>query len=252
MKTKDYSVSTVVTKLEDYLAFILENYAKKSLWGKVWTIYQWGKNKITMQLETINVRSKTIVLRLNIYSGGLEERFKLWSYDDVESITIPYDKAHSNIELFKTQIINRALYGIAWNERRAIQEKDVYMEATQLEREYKDNLIKIAEDFLDEQNVSNDAIREAYIDSFIDKSNVPSYINDVIDEYEFTIDSKNLIMFCLFAGASDETKQKYIDKARLDSFEIGKMRKEMKALTDEMETDEWEREQAERLEPITT
>jgi len=239
-------ISTKVEKLD--LEFILNNFLSHRLWDKRWIIFEYDGSKVTLNITSINVYNKTLSLRVfvRLRCFGNSDGYKNEDYNSVE---IPYDLEHRNIPLFEKQIFGKALYGMRFIETRYIGDMPTYKEAVAQEQEYKEKLEGIAKEFLDEQGVHHEAIRQAYIDQFVNDSNIPSFTYQVQELYRYYKISKVVCMLALFMGLKDEydTYKKY---ARVNGFTLGDIRKEVQKLRRELETDDFVDKAKENLLPI--
>mgnify|MGYP003296925335 CR=1 FL=1 len=73
-------------------------------------------------------------------------------------------------------------------EKKLIESTVEYLNIMKTKREEQNKLREIAENFLDDENVTNDEIREAYIDWYVDKmTNENSLDSDFIQYHKYTM-----------------------------------------------------------------
>lgn len=242
-------LSTKIEKLD--LEFILNNFLNPKLWRKRWQIFAWDGVVVNLTINSIDVEYQKVNLRINVDLGkNLRER-KIYIFSSVDStiVSIPYKKEHRNIELFEDQIFKSMIRGFGYVEDRIIRSLDDYTKAKESQREFVRSLEKIAEEFLDEQNVTHKAIREAYIDQYIEESNIPDFEAEVMNIYRETFVGKILVMSSLFFD-NKKGKEKYSRYIKQNNLKLGALRKEIKQLKELIITEEFEEEQRDKLMPI--
>lgn len=246
MKQANYEVSTKIEKLD--LEFILNNFLNPKLWDKDWKIFEWNGVVVNVSISNINVKSGTISLRTHVDLQGYfrKRNIQVWSWTDSNTVDIPYKLEHRNIELFENQIFNSAVRGMDTVEYRIIINTDDYNSASHSEHVYRKGVEKIANDFLDEENVTHEAIREAYVEKYVDDAEIPNMTGEVVDLYRHTFIGKILVMLALFFN-NKNGKEKFSRYIKQNNLKLGALRKEVKRLQDLVETAEFEEEQKERL-----
>lgn len=243
------ALSTKIEKLD--LEFILNNFLNTKLWGKSWQIFAWDGVFVNLTITSIDVEYQKVNLRIKVDLGENLRKRKIYIYSDTDSniVSLPYKQEHRNIELFENQIFNSMVRGFGYIEDRIIRNLDDYKQAEESKNEFKRTLEEIAEEFLDEQNVTHKAIRDAYIDQYIEDSNIPDFESEVVNIYRDTFVGKILVMSSLFFD-NKKGKEKYSRYIKQNNLKLGALRKEIKKLQDSIITEEFEEEQRERLIPI--
>lgn len=243
------ALSTKIEKLD--LEFILNNFLNPKLWEKSWQIFAWDGVFVNLSIYSIDVESQKIYLRIKVDFGQNLKKRKIYLFSDVDSnvVSIPYKKEHRNIELFENQIFNTMIRGFGYIEDRIIRSLEDYKEAERSKEEFKRSLERIAEEFLDEQNVTHQAIRDAYIDQYIEDSNIPDFEAEVTNIYRDTFVGKVLVMSSLFFD-NKQGKEKYSRYIKQNNLKLGALRKEIEKLKESIITEEFEEKQKERLIPI--
>ena len=220
-------ISTKVSRLD--LNFILDNCFKPSLWDKIWTIFVYDGYKITFEIFGIDTKSKKVNYSLKLYQPK-----KSWS-NQTTSDSINFQKEHRNLDVIQKGINGRILrWLIEWEERNLIKETNAYKEASDYEEQLERIAKEKAKDLLDELSITNDDIREAYIDSQVSKHQTEIYTDKVLELYRGTKLSKLLMSYCLFSN-DKENYDKYKKIAKLNGFKIGDVRKEIKTELDKIE-----------------
>lgn len=192
----------------DY-SFIIKHYLDPQLWDKKWTLLVYKEYKFTINLSSIDVRNRKIYFVIN---GEYYDN----DYKHEKCDTISYDLRNSNITILKKQINGSIERVISYIENDKIRETEEYKDAEILENQHEDNLRDIAIDFLDDNGIDIDEVRDAYIDW---------YIGDNCDKYDYTGDIMRYydkrLLYDLYIVFYNITKQKdkleYIQERLSDS-----------------------------------
>lgn len=175
-------LSKYVYKID--LKYIIDNCTDKKLWGVKWCIFKYKDMAITMSLLAIDVENARIELRLKC--NWLCERY-----------SFNFDEEH-----YKENVILNGLYSkiyslIAQYEYYYfINRSEAYELAIDNECNQEHKLKNIANEFLDFNNVSNDAIREAYVEKYFDTNKI-YFTNDVRDKMQFYFIADHYVAFSL-------------------------------------------------------
>lgn len=178
--------------------FLIKNYLDPSLWKKTWTIYVYKDNIFTISLNSICCGSRDINFKISY------NKLQPW---ESELVMYPLDGQMS------IDILMKKINGTIWNlmckhERDLIIQSDGYKEILSQKRDEEDRLREIAEEFLDNNNVTNDNIREAYIDRYVDdNSKINAMLLNYRDGCQYTFLTEDML---IFTKATD-------DKARFDT-----------------------------------
>ena len=139
----------------DY-SFIVKNYLDKELWEKEWTLFVY-KNFV-FKLSLSNIDTKRDIITFDIEGGDGRRSHTKYLY---------YHRKQSNLEILKKQIDGCIFSLIEFLEYDYIIVEKGYQTIRDAEDEEEDMLREIAEEFLDDEGVSNKEIREVYIDNYI-------------------------------------------------------------------------------------
>jgi len=149
-----------------------------------------------------------------------------------------FQKEHRNLEVIEKGINGKIIrWLIEWEERKLIKETSAYKEAEQYEDDFNDLIEEKAKDLLDELGITNEDIRDAYIESQKDKLSTSQFTERVLETYKGTKLPKLYMSYCLFAN-DKETYDKYKKIAKLNGFKVGDLRKEIKAELNKIEIGE--------------
>jgi hypothetical protein len=222
-------LSTKVTKLD--LDFILDNCFKPALWDKQWTIFNYDGYVITFEVASIDTKRKSVRCFLKLLAPQK-------SYGPSWSEDINFQKDHRNLGVIQKGI-NGSIFRwlIRMEEAGEIMKTTAYKEAKDYEDQLKGLAKEKAEALLDELNISNEDVREAYIDSQENKASTSAFTSEVLRLYEGSKLTKLYLSYALFAN-EEESYKKYKKIARANGFKIGDLRKEIKAELAKIESGE--------------
>lgn len=225
----------------DY-SFIVKNYLNPALWQKTWTLFEYKDFVITIKLTKIETENMRIVFRLNLRDNS---RPNTWG--DQEDVS--YSLKGSSIK-FLIKNINGAIFRmISYHERNhVLEDLPVYIDAKQQGDIEIEKLTVLASEFLDDEGVTNEEIREAYIDKYVDdnKQN-DKYIQRLRSAYEYHLLTDFYLVFAESIG-DDAKYQTVMDK--LEENEIENVLKEINQYKTYIETDDYQEEMKGLLEEI--
>lgn len=225
----------------DY-SFIIKNYLNPALWQKTWTLFEYKDFVITIKLTKIETENMRIVFRLNLRDNS---RPNTWG--DQEDVS--YSLKGSSIK-FLIKNINGAIFRmISYHERNhVLEDLPVYIDAKQQGDIEIEELTVLASEFLDDEGVTNEEIREAYIDKYVDdnKQN-DKYIQRLRSAYEYHLLTDFYLVFAESIG-DDAKYQTVMDK--LEENEIENVLKEINQYKTYIETDDYQEEMKGLLEEI--
>lgn len=225
----------------DY-SFIIKNYLNPALWQKTWTLFEYKDFVITIKLTKIETENMRIVFRLNLRDNS---RPNTWG--DQEDVS--YSLKGSSIK-FLIKNINGAIFRmISYHERNhVLEDLPVYIDAKQQGDIEIEKLTVLASEFLDDEGVTNEEIREAYIDKYVDdnKQN-DEYIQRLRSAYEYHLLTDFYLVFAESIG-DDAKYQTVMD--RLEENEIENVLKEINQYKTYIETDDYQEEMKGLLEEI--
>lgn len=225
----------------DY-SFIIKNYLNPALWQKTWTLFEYKDFVITIKLTKIETENMRIVFRLNLRDNS---RPNTWG--DQEDVS--YSFKGSSIK-FLIKNINGAIFRmISYHERNhVLEDLPVYIDAKQQGDIEIEKLTVLASEFLDDEGVTNEEIREAYIDKYVDdnKQN-DEYIQRLRSAYEYHLLTDFYLVFAESIG-DDAKYQTVMD--RLEENEIENVLKEINQYKTYIETDDYQEEMKGLLEEI--
>lgn len=222
--------------------FIIKNYLDQSLWNKVWTIFVFKNYKFDLNLERINVRKKVITFDLTLTSD-----LDIWC--NSVSCEIDYSLENMSIDFLKKLIYEKMIRCvISLEDNYIIYEDELYKETTELRDKERDNLEKIAIEFLDSVNVYNEDIRNTYIDAFVDNNEtVWKKLLNIKEQKKYTYLSD---LYLILAEINDDKELKQDIRNKLTSDKIKEIDNELQEFRDYLETEEYSNDMKLNLEAI--
>lgn len=232
-------IPAIKTYKIDY-EFIIKNYTDPRLWDKIWTLLEYKKYVFTLSLDNIDVKKKQIGFEiklssdLDIWNRSVSSRFR-------------YDTQNMNIQILKNLINSNMKDLIEILEKNKIEDEEEYRSILDGWDKEEKMLISIANDFLDENNVSNKEIREAYVDYYVGNNDFTgTYLNDYINEAKYT---RLVDLYLIVAELTndEELREKVIES---QSNDISKIVKEVENFMEYLESNEYMEEMQDKLERI--
>ena len=225
----------------DY-SFIIKNYLNPELWEKEWTLFVYKKFVVTLKLIYIYVYCNKIVFEIKVTDNNST------SWNRSQTRTVTYSLKTNNITILKKAInsaIIKAFKDIEDN--LYIAKTDEYYKLQNMKDKERVKLEKIAKEFLDENNITNENIRDSYIEAYVDNTEkVWSLIND----YECQNHLRMIPdLYLTFAIATDNKElENDVLKANEDTKE--ELLKKIEELEEYMQTEEYEEEVKDNLEDV--
>jgi len=248
--SKKFGVSTEIKYID--LAEILANYKNPKFWKKSWCVFKTKDFECYWKMTYINIGDNSISSQVELhYHGKHNCREYSWSSGIFVSScsSIPIENSDYTQEVFNRNITNAIAYTIEYLEKAIVIHSYDYQQAIQLERDEEERLTEVAEDFLDQNNVSNKDIREAYIDRFVSDASKYDYTGRIkasaIRKY---YPSARLMLYSWF-----NNKKKFDEEAKFLKENMGVTKKltyEIWKARKELESDAFIEEAESKLEGI--
>lgn len=224
----------------DY-SFIISNYLDVSLWNKSWTLFEFKDYSITLEMYSINCRNKNIEFRIYINDNDGNSTMDY----------INYNLQNTSIKILKQQINGAMFNCIKGLEEIIIMQSENYQKANDLWREEQNILRQIAEEFLDENNVTNDDIREAYIDKFVnDNDKSYQFRTEIKLQEEYKILTELYITFLTSINGKLEKQRLQTIQEKIGETAVRNIQLELKEYYDQLETEEYTEDMRLKLEYI--
>lgn len=229
----------------DY-SFIIKNYLDEKLWDKEWTIFVYKNFQIILRLHSINVRDKIIWFEIEIQDGN-EENKSLWLKS--KKNVFKYFLSVESIEILKKSL-NHTIFSLMQSlEKEAyIEYTDEYYKLEEMRSDESKKLEEIAKEFLDDEGVTNEEIREAYINYYVDKN---EKVYDLINQYTNKMKYRMITDFYLiFLQATKDDERIKIIEDTIGEEKIEETLAEIKEYKEYLETEEFKEEMQGNLEEI--
>ena len=230
----------------DY-SFIIKNYLNRELWKKEWTLFIYKDYVFTLRLASINVMFNSIKFLVKHNKGRCYDWHSSYfsNYDD--TIEISYS-LESNVNILKKQI-NGAMFRLIENiEMSQICHSDEYIEIAAGKDDEKEVLRDIAIGFLDENGVTNDTIRDVYIDHYVDENmTIDSKLSEYKSSKKYNVLTDLYLLFCEITE-DEGRKENVLEK--LDETKANEVLNEVREYMKKLETEEFVDELKENLESL--
>lgn len=190
-------VSTLVYKIN--FKFIIHNFNNPKVWKSSWTVYDYNGVKVKLSVDSINVRQNNLCLMLTgTTSDGDTEYNFIW---------LPLSKDHYNETVFNNMTFNALIELIRRLERQSIYKSQAYKSAKRFDADLREAREQIAYDFLDENGVTNDAIRDAYVRDVLHQFDATEQQNMVVQKLQYKLATKNYLMACVLYDKQDKYEE---------------------------------------------
>ena len=186
----------------DY-SFIIKNYLSPELWKKTWTLFVYKNIRITLNLYYIWVDDP---IKISFKISIKTPEYRTYILKD-HTIDI------SNLTILKNQIDNAILCLINNYERYVISTTETYQNLLDTAERENERLQDIAENYLNENGIYIEDVRDAYIEYYMDKNNTG---DSLLSNYKDSMKYKQCTdLWLVYARATNDEKLEKEIKARL-------------------------------------
>lgn len=186
----------------DY-SFIIRNYLSPELWKKTWTLFVYKNIRITLNLSYIWVDDPIKI------SFKISIKTPEYSTCTLKEHTIDV----SNLTILKNQIDNAILYLINEYERYVISKTKTYQDLLNTAMRENERLQEIAENYLNENGIYIEDVRDAYIEYYMDRNNTG---DSLLSSYKDNMKYKQCTdLWLVYAKATNDEKLEKEIKDRL-------------------------------------
>ena len=243
----------VLKKYEMDWDFIISNYLNPELWEKKWTLFQYKEWVITIKLSSIECQDNKISFLLEIKDNSTERKYKdawgshnrdktLWSF-------INYSLKIDDIQFLIKKIQNGIWDLINRIEQENIRTLEIYEQIKSSANHEKRELERIAENFLDDEGVTNEEIRDVYIENYVENNQkIKDKLDEILYENEYTIFTDFYLVY-----AESTKDEKMIERAKNKTkkvADIDSIQEEVEKYMQKIETEEFKDEMRDNLEEI--
>lgn len=208
----------------DY-SWIISNYLDKELWDKKWNLFIFKDNIFTLNIYNIDVKNKQI--RFEIRHNKQE-----WNY---EYVNYPLSGVMS-IDILKRQINGAIWCLIEIYDIRLIRDSNEYESIGNSKYDEEEFLRTVAEKFLDDNNVTNEDIRDVYIDDYVSKnSTIGSKLDGYLSMCKYTFATELMLIFTKIT--KDDARFKTVIDAQKNNYRINEIIEEVKDYMKDLDVD---------------
>lgn len=209
----------------DY-SWIISNYLDRSMWNKKWNLFIFKDNIFTLNIKAINVYSEEIVFIIKHNKQEWNDRTVYYPLSGVMSINI------------LKNAINGAIWGLLCDyDEKLIRRSHDYNSIANSRQEEDDYLEKVANQFLDDNGVSNKDIREVYVDNYVsNNSTIADKLSGFVSMCKYTYASEIMLVFTKIIG--DTKRFNTIIDAQKNEYAVSKLIQEVDEYTKSLENDD--------------
>ena len=209
----------------DY-SWIISNYLDKELWDKTWNLFIFKDDVFTLNLYDIDVKNKQIRFEIR-------HNKQSWNY---EFVNYPLSGVMS-IDILKRQI-NGAIWSlIEYYDTTLIKNGDDYTSIENSKYDEDEFLRSVAEQFLDDNGVTNKSIREVYIDNYVSSnSTIESKLDDYVTMCKYTFATDIMLVFTKIT--KDEARFKRVMDAQKNNYRINEILNEVNEYIKDLDIDD--------------
>lgn len=203
-------LQTALTTI-DYNA-ILEHYLERKFWSKRWVLYDYGSLKIEFGICSIDTINNRINCDLNVYYRGdkrhrYDQKSCMHIYRYGDNISIPIEHGEYNNEILAKKIYGVAQRYIGNIEESLIEDLAVYKAEKQRLRDLIETAEWTAEKYLDENNITLEDVREAYIERFKERMSDDSHLDRIKSDFKERILTKELLLWASFNNKEEAVNE---------------------------------------------
>lgn len=217
--------------------FIISNYLDKSLWKKKWNLFVYKDHVFTLNLYSIDTRNDKIMFEI------------LYNKRTYSSELVSYDIQNTSIKILKQQI-NGAMFRLMEREDESMaRNSDGYQRILNVYRDEDERLREIAEEFLDENGITLEEVRDAYIDRYVsNNAKMCTMLTNYLDGTKYTFLTELLLVF---TKVTEDTKRyDSVCKAAGNLGNVALIESAVEQFVSELESDEYNEELIDALESL--
>lgn len=218
-------------------SFIISNYLDKELWKMKWNLFVYKDNIFTLNLYSIDTKNNKICFEIS-YNKQNWVRQTIW-----------YDIDNTSINILKQQI-NGAIFRLMEEEDSDIcRDTDEYYRIKELYNNEDDKLREIAENYLDENGITLDDVREVYIENYVDNNRkMDTILSNYVSSHRYRYLTEMMIIFTKITN--DTTRFNNIKNAIQDDNRIKEIEDEIKEFDIYFNSEEYEEDMTNELDGL--
>lgn len=226
--------------------FLIQNYLDQKLWSKDWTLFEYKGFKISISLYNIYTKNEKIYFEITLTHKEPDSNF----------ITTKTKQIDYSLKIDEVKFLKKKINSAIW-ELLVQAECDWYIKYEEewdklddMKEEERERLTAIAEEFLDDHDVTNENIREAYIEAYVDEyERTYQLLRDYEESRRYNA-LPDLFLVWLDSLEEDDKAKRQTLKEKLGSEKLEKVRQEISEYQKYMETSEWEEDMKSNLEEV--
>lgn len=209
----------------DY-SWIISNYLDKELWDKKWNLFIFKDDVFTLNLYKIDIKNKSVYFEVRHNKQN-------WNYELIE---------YPLSGVMSIDILKRKINGAIWSlievyEINLIRHSDNYKSIEESKYDEEEFLKSVAEKFLDDNNVTNEDIREVYIDDYVSKnSTISTKLDGYLSMCKYTFATDIMLVFTKIT--SDEARFKRVMDSQKNNYRINEILNEVKEYIKDLDIDD--------------
>ena len=243
----------VLKKYEMDWDFIISNYLNPELWEKKWTLFQYKEWVITIKLSSIECQNNKISFLLEIKDNSTERKYKdAWGSHNRDKTLWGF--INYSLKIDEIQFLIKKIQNGIWDlinriEQENIRTLEIYEQIKSSANHEKRELERIAENFLDDEGVTNEEIRDVYIENYVENNQkIKDKLDEILYENEYTIFTDFYLVY-----AESTKDEKMIERAKNKTkkvADIESIQEEVEKYMQKIETEEFKDEMRDNLEEI--
>ena len=226
--------------------FLIQNYLDQKLWSKSWTLFEYKGFKVSISLYNIFTKNEKIYFEVTLTHKDPDS-----DYIVTKTKQIDYSLKIDDVKFLKKKI-NSAIWDLFllgecdWY----IHDEERYLELVELKEEERKRLADIAKEFLDDNDVTNENIREAYIEAYVNEYERTWNMMREYEAHRMYNALPDLFLVWLDSLEEDDKIKREVLRRRVGSDTIDRVTKEIEEYQKYIETKEWEEEMKSNLEGV--
>lgn len=189
--------------------YLIDNALNRKLWGKKWVVFQYDKVTISMRLTNIDIDNNKLMVQLSLAA------YDYTTHSPYQGrVTLPLEESHHNFIAIKKSFVGAVRSLITLYEDEIIRRSRGYKRADAFDDALQDEAERRAISILDEQGITHEDIRDAYIDACRSKA-YRGHSSTLLSTYRYKTRPHYYLMVAAFFYPEDkeayETAEKLVD-----------------------------------------
>lgn len=250
MENENTALPTIKVFNIDY-SFIIKNYLNPELWQKTWTLFEYKGFVFGLKIDRINCQDEKVSFIVFLEDRlNPEDYYSQWnSYPNRVSTYIDYSLKINDVNFLKRKINSSMTTLVEYLEVNKCKATEEYKTIEDSKEQEESILREIAENFLNDNNVSNEDIREVYIENYIENNlQIDTKLEQLKDYSKYNLLTE---LYVILAQLNNDEYLSYrIEKAIKDKQYFIELKQETEEYLESLETEEMQEELKDNLEEI--